>query len=217
MADYIPRKDAELASWSSNFASKVDANSKVWNIPGQEVSDLNNAVNIFSSLHAQVDSPAKNSIIVAEKNAARIDLIGRIRGLVGFRLRNPAITNAERIAMGLPARDNTFSSIPTPTSRPELNIDVFDVRRLKVHFRDMGSSGKARPYGVIGAVIAYAVLNAHPTSPTDLTNIILATRTPYTLEFTEPERGRTVYVAICWQNEKGEKGPWSEMESAIVP
>jgi hypothetical protein len=27
-------------------------------------------------------------------------------------------------------------------------------------------------------------------------------------EFTEEER---------WQNEKGEKGPWSEIESAIIP
>jgi hypothetical protein len=46
---------------------------------------------------------------------------------------------------------------------------------------------------------------------------VLATRTPHILEFTEEERGKTVYVAICWQNEKGEKGPWSEIESAIVP
>jgi hypothetical protein len=51
----------------------------------------------------------------------------------------------------------------------------------------------------------------------DLTRSVLATRTPHILEFTEEERGKTVYVAICWQNEKGEKGPWSEMESAIVP
>jgi hypothetical protein len=29
--------------------------------------------------------------------------------------------------------------------------------------------------------------------------------------------GKTVYIAIYWQNEKGEKDPWSEIESAIVP
>ncbi|MDR0729189.1 MAG: hypothetical protein LBF19_03575 [Prevotellaceae bacterium] len=31
------------------------------------------------------------------------------------------------------------------------------------------------------------------------------------------ERGKTVYVAICRQNEKGENGRCSEIESAIVP
>jgi hypothetical protein len=50
-----------------------------------------------------------------------------------------------------------------------------------------------------------------------LTRTVLATRTPYVLEFTEKERGKTVYVAICWQNEKGECSPWSEIESAIAP
>jgi hypothetical protein len=81
----------------------------------------------------------------------------------------------------------------------------------------MGSTSKAKPYGTNGAVIAYAVLNAPPTNPDALTHTVLATRTPHILEFTEEERGKTVYVTICWQNEKGQRGPWSEIESAIVP
>jgi hypothetical protein len=91
--------------------------------------------------------------------------------------------------------------------------EVLDVRRLKVHFRDLDSESKARPYGTNGAVIFYAVLDA----PADLTHSVPATRTPHILEFTGQERGRTVYLAICRQNEKGEKGPPSEIESAIVP
>jgi hypothetical protein len=81
----------------------------------------------------------------------------------------------------------------------------------------MGHKSKAKPYGVNGAVIAYAVLDAPPADVSALTRSVPATRTPHVLEFTEEERGKTVYVAICWQNEKGEKGPWSEIESAIVP
>jgi hypothetical protein len=27
------------------------------------------------------------------------------------------------------------------------------------------------------------------------------------------EQGKTVYIALRWQNEKGEKGPWSEIEN----
>jgi hypothetical protein len=94
---------------------------------------------------------------------------------------------------------------------------VPDFRRLKVLFHDMGSDSKAKSYDVNGAVVAYAVLDAPPVDPTVLTRTALTTRTPHILEFTEEERGKTVYVAICWQNEKGEKGLWSEIESAIVP
>ncbi|MDR2115178.1 MAG: hypothetical protein LBP87_02230, partial [Planctomycetaceae bacterium] len=113
--------------------------------------------------------------------------------------------------------DTTPTNIPVPTSRPEIDIDVLDFRRLKILFHDMNSSNKAKPYGVNGAVIAYAVLDKPPADPNALTRTVLATRTPHVLDFTEEERGQKVYVAICWQNEKGQKGPWSEIESAIIP
>jgi hypothetical protein len=215
--DYIPKKDSELVSWSANFTSKVAANATKWGILPEEVAELQDANDSFATLQKQADSPAKNSIVVAEKNAARKTLEGIIRTLAGFRLKNPIITDAERIAMGLHVHDATPSTIPAPHTRPELDIDVLDFRRLKVIFHDQGSDSKSKPYGVNGAVIIFAVLDAPPADHSALTRSVLATRTPHILEFTEEERGKTVYVAICWQNEKGEKGPWSEIESAIVP
>jgi hypothetical protein len=217
MPDYIPQKDSELVAWSTNFTTEVVIHAPAWDIPSDEVSDLQIANTTFATLHAKADSPAKNSIIVAEKNAARKTLVTMIRALADFRLRNPIITDAQRIALGLHVRDTTPTTIDVPKNRPELNIDVLDVRRLKVVFHDMGSDSKAKPYGVNGAVIVYAVLDTPPADITLLTRSVLATRTPHTLEFTEEERGKTVYVAICWQNEKGQRGPWSEIESAIIP
>ena len=215
--DYIPKKDSELVAWSDNFYAGIASAAPRWEIPAEEVNDLYAAKNAFAALHAQADSPQKNSIIVAKKNAARKVLVTKIRDLAGFRLKNPNVTDADRVALGLHVRDTTPSNIPAPKTRPELDIDVLDFRRLKVLFHDMGSDSKAKPYGVNGAVIVYAVLDAPPADVNALTRSVLATRTPHILEFTEEERGKTVYVAISWQNEKGEKGPWSEIESAIVP
>jgi hypothetical protein len=215
--DYIPKKDSELVPWSANFTAQVAANASAWGIPSNEVSALQTANTAFATLQAKADSPAKTSIIVAEKNTARKTLVAKIRELAGFRLKNPVITRAQRIALGLHVRDTTPSNIPVPKSRPELDIDVLDFRRLKVLFHDQGSDSKAKPYGTNGAIIVYAVLDAPPADVSALTRSILATRTPHILEFTEEERGKTFYVAICWQNKKGQRGPWSEIESAIVP
>ncbi|MDR2065876.1 MAG: hypothetical protein LBP85_09265 [Prevotellaceae bacterium] len=215
--DYIPGKDAELVAWSANFAAQVAENAREWDIPAEESNEQQAAAAAFAELHAQADNPAKNSIIVAEKNAARETLVALIRNLAGFRLKNPVITDAQRIAMGLHVRDTTHTPVPVPVTRPEIDIDVLDVRRLKIVFHDMGKDSKAKPYGVNGAVIVYAVLDTPPADTTALTRSLLATRTPHTIEFTEEERGKTVYFAICWQNEKGERGPWSEIESAIIP
>ncbi|MDR1493008.1 MAG: hypothetical protein LBT05_09845 [Planctomycetaceae bacterium] len=63
----------------------------------------------------------------------------------------------------------------------------------------------------------FAVLDEPPKSVHELTRSVLATRTPHVFEFTDEERGKTVYFAICWQNEKGERGPFSEIASAIIP
>jgi hypothetical protein len=215
--DYIPAKDSELVAWGDNFIQQLRDNASLWEIPPHEVDDLRDSLENFKTYHSQADSPAKNKIIVTEKNTARKDFKTKTRNMVSFRLQNPLITDAQRVAMGLHVRDTSRTRIPAPTSRPEIDIDVLDVRRLLVRFQDMGSTSKARPYGVNGAVISFAVLNSPPASPADLIRTILATHTPFTLEFTEEERGKTVYIAICWQNERGEKGPYSEIESAIIP
>jgi hypothetical protein len=217
MPDYIPRSDARLETWSANFAKQVADNAATWNITNDEVIDLQIATDNFAELMSKNNSPAKSAIIVAEKDAARKALISRIRRLANFQLKNPVITVAQRIAMGLRTRSSRYSTVPPPVSRPEFSIDVRDVRCLEIHFRDMGSANKAKPYGINGAVIVYSVLDAAPASYDELTRRVLATRTPYILEFTEPERGKTVYLAICWQNGKGKTGPFSGIKSAIVP
>ena len=43
------------------------------------------------------------------------------------------------------------------------------------------------------------------------------TASPFTLNFQGHERGKTVYFCLRWENTVGEKGPWGEIYSAIVP
>jgi hypothetical protein len=43
------------------------------------------------------------------------------------------------------------------------------------------------------------------------------TRSPYTITFEEEERGKSVYIALRWQNKKGKKGPFTVIQSAIIP
>jgi hypothetical protein len=45
----------------------------------------------------------------------------------------------------------------------------------------------------------------------------MASRTPHTLQFAEEERGKTVYIALAWQNERGHIGPWSDIQNTVIP
>jgi hypothetical protein len=211
------KNEDEIVDWGDNFVPQVVANAATLQIPAQEATDLQTTFTTFKGLHAQAKSPTRNPIITAEKNAAKEEFIRLVREMINFRFANPIVTDAIRIQYGLHVKDATHTPHGVPTTRPDFTLSNKDFRRLDVDFHDQGTTSKAKPYGISGAVISWSVLDHPPADGGELTKAILATRTPHTLEFTEEERGQTVYVALQWQNNKGQKGPWSEILWAIVP
>ncbi|MDR1399169.1 MAG: hypothetical protein LBJ41_04535 [Treponema sp.] len=213
----LPQVEDELVVWGENFVPQVVANAASLQIPTEEATDLQAAFSAFKSLHIQARGPAKNAIIIAEKNAAKKGFVHLVREMVKFRFANPIITDTTRVQYGLHVKDPTHTSHGIPTTRPDFNIKNKDFRRLSINFHDQDSNSKAKPCGVNGAVISWAVLDQPPSNIGALSSSVLATRTPHTLEFIEEERGKTVYIALQWQNTKGQKGPSSEILWAIVP
>jgi hypothetical protein len=51
----------------------------------------------------------------------------------------------------------------------------------------------------------------------ELPHHTMASRTPHTLTFEEGQRGKTIQIAIAWQNERSHLGQWSEYKSTIIP
>jgi hypothetical protein len=215
--DVFHKNEDEIVDWGDNFVPQVVANAATLQIPAQEATDLQTTFTTFKGLHAQAKSPTRNPIITAEKNAAKDEFLRLVREMINFRFANPIITDAIRIQYGLHVKDTVHTPHGVPTTRPDFTLSNKDFRHLNVDFHDQGTTSKAKPYGISGAVISWSVLDHPPADGGELTKAILATRTPHTLEFAEEERGQTVYVALQWQNNKGQKGPWSEILWAIVP
>jgi hypothetical protein len=137
----------------------------------------------------------------------------------GFLKNNPLIADDDLLAMGLPTR-HTGGNHPSPveTTYPDVDMDSSMIRRLTFHFFARGhKKSKAKPAGQHGAEIRWAKLDTPPTAIAELIHSAFDTHSPFTLEFEENERGKTVYFCLCWENTRGEKGPWSEIQSAIIP
>ncbi|MDR1645482.1 MAG: hypothetical protein LBS05_06650 [Tannerellaceae bacterium] len=214
--DYIPNKDRDLLSWTSNFFTKVEAGAQTWGIPAAEITALSSAFSKFANFLSEAEGPERTPVVIEKKNMARDTLVGLIREMVRAHLNGANITNDVRLLLGLHLHDTERTPVPVPTDFPDMDIRPYATRRLDIHFHDKEGK-KAKPYGVNGAVIIYAVLDEPTTNYDLLGRSALATRTPHSIEFPLDERGRTVYIAICWQNEKGQRGPWSLIQSAIVP
>jgi hypothetical protein len=120
--------------------------------------------------------------------------------------------------MGLPTRSSGgHHSAPVVATFPDFDIDSNLIRHPTIHFYDHGKKSKAKPAGQHGAEIRRAILDALPVDVSALTNSSFDTHLPFTIEFERHERGKTVYFNLCWQNTRGEKGPWGEIQSAIIP
>jgi hypothetical protein len=217
MSDYLPRRDSELVTWGTNFTEQINLHLTEWSIPSDEYYALNTALQNFVHLHMQVDSPAKTHTHVIEKDAARKEFERLVRGLVDFRLKNPIITDAQRSDWGIPIHKTKHTPIPVPTTYPEVEIDTSVIRQIGIHFRDYRSENKAKPFGVHGAEIRWDKLENPPANVEDLKHSSFDTKTPLILTFEESDRGKRVYFCLRWENTKGEKGPWGEIVSAIIP
>jgi hypothetical protein len=218
--DYIPVNDAQFSAWYKTLTQyvglKTGAGGEWTHIPKAAVDELCEAYADFYTHYSLMLKPHTKAE-TAEKNAARKRAEKVIRPFVRQYLTFKPITPGDRISMGLPVLDETRTPQPVPTEMVEFYFKLPGPRQIAVHFKVLGAVGKAKPAGYDGALIVWAVLDKPPADSSELTSHVLATRTPRILKFKDSERGKTVYVAICWQNAKGDLGPLSEIQSAIVP
>jgi hypothetical protein len=99
----------------------------------------------------------------------------------------------------------------------EATTDSSVIRQITLHYRNENSKSSAKPYGVHGAEIRWNILETPPTSDKELIYSEFSLRTPYTITFDADRRGKTIYFLLRWENTRGEKGPLSELYSAIIP
>jgi hypothetical protein len=219
MADFIPRKDVDFNQWVGTFMTTIQQLASSLSIPQTAVDELVVLQTAWNTKYSLAETPAtRTSATVVEKDEARAALEPKLRTFVSEYVRhNHLVTDADRVNLGLPIPKTTRTPAPIPTTYPEFSIDSSVIRRLTIHFRDQGDDSGAKPYGVHGAEIKWGYSSEETPSPATLLYSVFDTRSPYTLEFEEANRGRTVYFCLRWENTRGDKGPWSEIVSAIVP
>jgi hypothetical protein len=137
----------------------------------------------------------------------------------GFLRDNPLVTGLDLTNMGLPQR-SSGERHPTPVAdeSPECEIDTNVIRCLIIYFFARGHKHKkGKLTGQHGGEFLWAILDAPPTSISDLTNSSFDTHSPIKFTFDENQRGKTFYFVVRWENTTGQKGPWSAIYSVVIP
>jgi len=219
--NYIPATDADFNQFFKNITqyvnTKCTGTTPEWqHIPRADRDELNAAYAAWYSAWGLTFKP-HGTDITKEKNRARKEAEALVREFVNRFLRHRPVTDHDRDIMGIPNRKTTRTSHFSVNELVEFEIKLRGIRELEIRFWIKGASHRAKPDGYDGAVIVWDVLEAKPARPEDLNRHVLASRTPHTLHFDETERGKTVYIALAWQNDRGHTGQWSEIQAAIIP
>jgi hypothetical protein len=218
--DYLPKQDQAFLVWALNFTTALIGMLVRVGFPEEVFQELMTLRNMFSEKLTTAEAPAtRTKAAVQAKNAARKVFEKRLRQAIKEYLTyNHAVTDEDRDDLGLPIHKSGRTPSPVATSYPDFDVNSGTIRRLGIEFYDQGQKkSKAKPAGQHGAEIKWGIRDTPPASINDLTNSAFDTRTPFTLEFDETQRGSTVYFCLRWENNVGVKGPWSEIQSAIIP
>ena len=219
--DYIPRNDEAFDTFfkiiTQYVGSRTSTSNPAWpNIPQPSISNLFTAYANWYNAFANTFKP-HSEVETREKNRVRVESERTLRSFVNQFLRFPPVTNMDRDAMRIPNRDLIRTPHIEVTEAVEVTLTLRNIREVLVNFWIKGATHKAKPTGYDGAVIVWDVLAAPPPDLHHLTFHTMASKTPHAIKFAEEERGKTVYIAAAWQNERGNVGQWSEILSAVIP
>jgi hypothetical protein len=219
--DYIPSNDAKFNAWFKFLlqyvTGKCAGSPPDWDhIPQAVLTAMANVYTAWYTAYAATIGP-RTQVQTEAKNDAKKAAKKAIRPFVNQYLRFPPVTDEDRTAMGIPNRDTTRTPIGKPPTTPVFNTVIKGIGRVTIIFHDEGTESRRIPYGMNGAVISLKVSDTPITDPKQLDRTELATKSPHVSYFDEKDRGKTVYIALQWQNESGVRGEFSEIQSAIIP
>jgi len=214
--DYVPTNALQFREFMNNLIAYVNKNKTAWAIPAGRLSELITSADALNDLIEEAimkPTPAN----IHRRQAAQAETTALLRAFVNQFLRFDPVTDSDRIEMGVPVHDTIRTDHFVVTEVVDFVIHLHSIRELVIHFWQMGADHRAKPKHYEGAVIIWGIANGPPANPEELPNHIMASRTPFKLHFDEEERGKMVFIALAWQNERGIRGAWSEYKMAIVP
>jgi hypothetical protein len=218
--DYIPRKESDFAIWAQIFTGYLAPRVAQFNFPQEVMSKILTQFADYEEKFRIADDPSTHTpVAVQAKKTAHKLLEKTIREAVGeYLTRNHLLSDDDRIAMGLPVHKTTQTPAPIARDAPDAEADTSVVGRVNIYVFEKGHNHKrAKPAGQHGVEVVWSIRETPPTRWDELLHSVIDTKSPCTLSFENDQRGKTLYFAVRWENTRGEKGPWSVIQSTVIP
>ena len=212
--DFFPRREADIVTWSRNFAEKISAEPEQYGLTPLLVAQYLDRQEAFFAAFQTVHNPAtRTPVAMIGKEETRVALEAEARKLARIIRATPTVTVAQRIELGLSAHEpgRRGPAVPRPEAAPSVWVVSVTGRTVKMQLMESANSpNRHRPRGAAGATI-FAHVGEQPPPPTsDQWRFMCnTTRTAVEVTFADPTLapGTRVWLLARWFNTRAEPGP----------
>jgi hypothetical protein len=210
--DFIPGGEAEFLAFAGIFCEAAEAYSSDLSIPKEVTGALKAELAAYTAAHTVCENPNAGKLDRETRNEKREILTASIRKIKNAYIdADPlgAVTDKTRLAFGLEPKDHTRTDIPVPT-------EVVPFELAGAQYLQIAVTHPPKPAGYLGAVAFFTTGTNAPADHEALARSKLLTKPHEIMIFDEKELGKTLYISLRWENEKGELGPWSPVQSKVI-
>jgi len=207
--DFIPRRDTDFLAWQKNFSTRLSSDSVAFGISPADAAALAILSDSFAAaLSLAIEPGSRTRPNIATKNSARAELATRARQLARRIQSDPAVTDAQKIDLGLTPSSAAPPAGGPPRSRPILSVRPLTGGRARLRLADAESPNhRGKPPGTVGAILFVKIGGAMPTLTQDYSYAGMATTAIHTIQLPPEAHCQEIWITARWFNLRGEEGP----------
>lgn len=214
MPEWLPTTELKLVALAEKWIEVLENEKTItkWHLDATSCATVVVVIKVYTAAWylCQKDDSTLNKTARREAKKLAVDAM-RLFARTNLRF-NEYMDEADKLLMGLPQRDVAATTHPRPTSLPETivenTVNPFE-KRLRVLNRETHNAKK--PADAYGVRYGWQLDGTKPASGDDLPKSRFSRRTDLVISFTEKEAGKPIWFATCYENAKGETGPWSPL------
>jgi hypothetical protein len=223
MQDYLNLSDTNFDKFFKRIINytdmKCDGDNPEWtHIPLSYRADLKSSYAVWAAAYAKTLVP-HTPVDTQAKNEAKLAGKAKIRPFVNLFLREdqPAVTDMDRTAIGVPNKDKNQTPHPVPDLKPETEAVPSGKGKHTVVAINPSARNKKKPALVSGVAFAHRVRNIdEPKIMAEDMPSDFQVKTTRDFQWSEELYGKIVDYATAYENSGGKRGPWSDVVSVII-
>jgi hypothetical protein len=218
-SDWVPTREQDLVDLAGKWKLALEDSAKVtaFGWVGAEVTEVLGKITAFLTARAAYEADDSSAKRLA-KDESKEEAVDAMRDFANSSIRfNKRMDDPAKLVFGIHPKDTTPTAHAPPVSQPDTAVENtpnhFE-HKVRAINHEIGNTHK--PADAYGVRYAWQVGGTKPASGADLTKTKFSRKTTLIVTHTEADKGKTAYYSTCYENGKGDTGPWSPIEEAII-